>query len=248
MTKLRTTQLAASGANDKDFLQYDALLGWIPRPGVMTASVFLAKGDLIVATGSGAYTRLPVGADGKFLTPDSTTTTGLKWQTLPAGIAIQDENVTLASNATQLDFQGAGVTATVGVGGEIVVTIPGSGAGRTTATYTTASLPVGSRETGTLTLGPGYRLYQLVTSAKCRVRFYSTTAKRDADLTRTIGTDPPENSGLMLEYVATAAGTYILSPLVDGYVGSGAAAALTIDNTGVAPATITVTVTYVETE
>ena len=40
-----------------------------------------AKGDLISATGSDVPARLAVGANGTFLTPDSTQSTGLKWAT-----------------------------------------------------------------------------------------------------------------------------------------------------------------------
>lgn len=51
----------------------------------------------------------------------------------PAGgggssLTIQDENGNVATDVTQIDFQGAGVTATGGTG-EVVVTIPGDGGG-----------------------------------------------------------------------------------------------------------------------
>lgn len=39
-----------------------------------------AKGDLVVAAGSNSVTKLPVGANGQTLVPDSSTTTGLRWQ------------------------------------------------------------------------------------------------------------------------------------------------------------------------
>lgn len=44
-----------------------------------------------------------------------------------AGVTVQDENANVATAVTQIDFQGAGVTATSGTG-EVVVTIPGGGA------------------------------------------------------------------------------------------------------------------------
>lgn len=37
------------------------------------------KGDLLVATGSSAITRLPVGANNTVLVADSTQTTGVRW-------------------------------------------------------------------------------------------------------------------------------------------------------------------------
>jgi hypothetical protein len=41
-----------------------------------------AKGDLIVATGDNVVTNLAVGANGTFLTADSTETAGVKWAAL----------------------------------------------------------------------------------------------------------------------------------------------------------------------
>lgn len=125
MTRVRTTQLAPTGATGGEFLGYDALLGWVPKPGVVTATIVTTKGDLIVGTGAGAVARLAAGAAGSMLTPDPTTATGLKWQAVPAsGVTVQDENVSVGSGVTQLDFQGAGVQAAAGTG-EVVITIPG---------------------------------------------------------------------------------------------------------------------------
>jgi hypothetical protein len=48
---------------------------------VASDTIWDAKGDLAVGTGSDTAARLPVGANGDLLTPDSTQTTGLKWET-----------------------------------------------------------------------------------------------------------------------------------------------------------------------
>lgn len=59
-----------------------------------------------------------------------------------AGITVQDENGNIATGVTQLDFQGAGVTATAGTG-EVVVTIPGgtTGGGTAAQSYVGAAAP-----------------------------------------------------------------------------------------------------------
>lgn len=44
-----------------------------------------AKGDLLVANGPDALTRVPVGADGKVLTADSTQASGVNWTVLTSG-------------------------------------------------------------------------------------------------------------------------------------------------------------------
>lgn len=124
----------------------------------------------------------------------------------------------------------------------------GTGYVRETESYTTAYLADEDQEVGLLPLAPGWRAYKLQVTAPCRVRLYVTAGHRTTDLARPIGTDPPENSGLMLEYVATAAGTYVLSPLVDGFVEVGSDAALTIDNLAGVSTINTITLTYVRTE
>lgn len=45
----------------------------------LIASLFAAKGDLIIGTGSGTYGTLGIGSNTQVLTVDSTTATGLKW-------------------------------------------------------------------------------------------------------------------------------------------------------------------------
>ncbi len=118
---------------------------------------------------------------------------------------------------------------------------------RTSATYTTASLAAGARESGVVPMAPGYRLLRLRTDRLARVRLYATAAHRDADAARAIGTDPTADHGLALDYVTTATSVLTLSPLVDGFADS-AAVPITVDNRDAAAGTVTVTLTYVRTE
>jgi hypothetical protein len=64
---------------------------------VLTEALVDAKGDLIVASGADAVTRLAAGTNGYVLTADSAETTGLKWAAAPA----------VGSFDTSIVFEGA---------------------------------------------------------------------------------------------------------------------------------------------
>ena len=54
-------------------------------PGVVQKDIVDAKGDIIVATGSDAVTRLAVGSNTYVLTADSSEASGLKWAAATSG-------------------------------------------------------------------------------------------------------------------------------------------------------------------
>lgn len=83
-----TTGIAhTAGASIKHVLTSDDLTFY--TTGVATAnaavpqSTVTAKGDVLVATGSGAVSKVAVGTNDYVLTADSTTATGVKWATVP---------------------------------------------------------------------------------------------------------------------------------------------------------------------
>ena len=94
--------------------------------GKVPLSTVTAKGDRLVATGSGAVTRLGAGSNGQVLTADSTQTAGVKWG---SGIAPSSflgavgfsYSASAASGFT--DFTNNSVTVTVGSGGTAGVRI-----------------------------------------------------------------------------------------------------------------------------
>lgn len=123
---------------------------------------------------------------------------------------------------------------------------------RTTANKTTASLANLARESGTVTFtgAAGFRIFKVVTDVAARVRLYTTTAKRDADATRPLGTDATGDHGIILDLVTTASVLSLeLSPVIDGYLpGAAGTVPYTIDNLSGATDDVTATWTYVRTE
>jgi hypothetical protein len=96
----------------------------------------------------------------------------------------------------------------------------GGGYTRKTVIKITASIAANATISDTITLAAGYKIYRITASAPCRFRMYTEAAKRDADLTRSIGVDPTGDHGLQFEFVATNPDlTFDLTPLVDGFDG-----------------------------
>lgn len=125
----------------------------------------------------------------------------------------------------------------------------GGGYSRTTASKTTGSLANLAVETGTVTVAKGYRAMYVTVDRACRVRLYTSSAKRTADAARAPGTDPTGDHGVMLDVVMTAGGTLTLSPLVDGYTDDGTSAVpYSIQNRSGSTSTVAVTLGYVRTE
>lgn len=89
---------------------------------------------------------------------------------------------------------------------------------RQDAVFTTGSLSNGASEQGTIPLGIGFQLLAIATDRPARVRIYDRLAKRTADVTRSIGTPPSGDHGVLLEFV-TDAGllSATLSPEVIGH-------------------------------
>lgn len=53
--------------------------------GNLLTHAFTAKGQILVGTGNGTYTALPVGSDGQVLVADSTQASGVRWATISSG-------------------------------------------------------------------------------------------------------------------------------------------------------------------
>lgn len=88
---------------------------------------------------------------------------------------------------------------------------------RTTITTTTNSIASGITENKNLTGFKAYGLMSITVNNAAWVRVYTNSAKRTADASRSEGTDPATDSGVIAEVITTAAGTVDFTPAILGY-------------------------------
>ena len=71
-------------------------------PTAISSATVTTKGDLIVATGASAVTRVGAGTDGQFLTAASTASTGLTWSTvsIPSAVSMNEQIFTSSGTWT----------------------------------------------------------------------------------------------------------------------------------------------------
>jgi len=186
------------------------------------------------------------GASGQSLTYRGSWSSLLTYQ--PNDLVTHDGLLWITDEENTNDEPGVGTAweeAGVGGGGGSLPT-------RTSAVYTTASLPNGNSETGTISLATAYRLFKIETDEPARVRVYATAAQQTADLSRPIGVDPTGDHGLIFEFVTTdELLSAVLSPFVDGASMEAMTSAdipITVTNRSGAADTIQVTFIYIATE
>ena len=90
--------------------------------------------------------------------------------------------------------------------------------GRQQASVTTSTLNQNQGWTGTIALAESFNLFAIDVNVAAWVRLYVTPAARSADSTRSIGTDPSDGAGVILEFeTTTTLLSASLSPVVFGY-------------------------------
>lgn len=91
-----TGQVLAKASNtDLDFV-------WSADAAGISPTIFDAKGDLIAASAADTAARLAVGTNGQFLAANSSTATGLEWQTISAGGLTQLATGTLSGSSVSI--------------------------------------------------------------------------------------------------------------------------------------------------
>ncbi len=183
------TDVDAAAPSDGDVLTFDVGSGnWIP---VAPSAGSLALDDL-------TDVNAPTPADGDVLTWDDTAGEWIAAAPGAASLALDDltdVNAPTPSTGDVLTFDGA----------EWINQAPTGGLqDRDTVNHTTASVASGSTVQNVIDIGySAALLMSLEADIACRVRLYSTSSARAADLARTDSTDPAAGIGVLCEYIFT---------------------------------------------
>jgi hypothetical protein len=129
----------------------------------------------------------------------------------------------------------------------------GSSPARTTVSATTTSLVSNATANLTVTMAKGYGLYKIAVSTGAWVTVYGNIARRNADFTRSITTDPVPGAGVIAEAITTGTTANVtnFTPSVMGYnddVSVTTNAYIKVYNNSGVTNTVTVTVTYLPLE
>ena len=95
VTKIQGNSISSNSPSNDQYLKFSTSSNEWQPVSVLAPDRLTTKGDLLVYNTVDSETRLPVGANGKYLQADSTATNGVAW----ADVAVADDSVTQAKIA-----------------------------------------------------------------------------------------------------------------------------------------------------
>jgi hypothetical protein len=95
VTKIQGNAISSNSPSNDQYLKFSTSSNEWQPVSVLSPDRLTTKGDLLVYNTVDSETRLPVGANGKYLQADSTATNGVAW----ADVAVADDSITQAKIA-----------------------------------------------------------------------------------------------------------------------------------------------------
>ena len=246
-----TLVVTANGTSAYRFDQY----GTTDNPTIYAKAGTTIAFDLTAVSSHPFRIQQPEGSDYStglvHVAPDGTRTTGSSAQGKTSGVLYW--KIPAAISGTY-EYQCGAHSA---MNGNIVLEVAaggggsGSAASRGTAVGTSASLANGASGNIDITGFKGYVLLKIQTDRAAWVRLYTSAAARTADASRTQGTDPGPNDGVIAEAVTTGAQTVVFSPATFGFNDEGTPTTnipVAVTNNSGSTSTVQVTLTLIQME
>jgi hypothetical protein len=146
-----TSVVLAAGALVGDSLTIIAF-GTFTVADTIPTSAFTAKGQILVATGSGAYTAQAVGSNGQILTANSAQADGVEWVTPASGVTTftlrKNMDLINGSQINDIIFNGSNLYVAVGQGGSLYTSTNGT-------SWTQRTSGFGGNEIASVAFGAG---------------------------------------------------------------------------------------------
>ena len=178
-------------------------------------------------------------------TPDDVTRTNPKGR-LQLSV-LSGASITLSSSG--VNILGGGTNfASASISGSAIATqawVQANSGGVTTSStsFTSTSIASSSVLSTTMPIGKTFIMSRLTTNIPARIRMYASTATRNADVDRAVGTTPTGNHGLILEMITTTGILdYYISPAVIAYVSS-SSVPINITNLSASSGSVTINLT-----
>lgn len=213
-----------------------------------------ANGQVLTTNGNGTFTFSTVtggGGGGVVAAANTFSTIAVSGQTNVVADSSSDtltliagDNITITTSGDTITFNAANSAVANSGGGSS--SFSATRLSETVSTPTIADGATSNIEFGDL--GKSYVLHKIQVDYASRVRIYADAASRTADASRPQGTDPVEGDGVIAEYIASQANTFLITPGIYGFIDSGNTIPVAVTNLSGSAYPIGVTLTALKLE
>ena len=228
VTKIQGSAVSSNAPTNDQYLKYSSSSNEWQPVSVLAPDRLTTKGDLLVYNTVDSETRLPVGADGKFLQADSTATNGVSWQdgSVADGAVTNAKLADMAANTVKVrDANSSGVPSDKAVADTQVLI--GNGTGFTAASLSgdvtmanTGAVTIANSAVEDAMVATGIDAAKIADGTVSNTEFQyinslSSNAQTQIDSKAAVGTANTWTAGQRGEITALTSGTTITIDMAD---------------------------------
>ena len=228
VTKIQGSAVSSNAPTNDQYLKYSSSSNEWQPVSVLAPDRLTTKGDLLVYNTVDSETRLPVGADGKYLQADSTATNGVSWQdgSVADGAVTNAKLADMAANTVKVrDANSSGVPSDKAVADTQVLI--GNGTGFTAASLSgdvtmanTGAVTIANSAVEDAMVATGIDAAKIADGTVSNTEFQyinslSSNAQTQIDSKAAVGTANTWTAGQRGEITALTSGTTITIDMAD---------------------------------